>query len=86
MIENLNLWNQSSNINGNETVGCEMLLLLIKPVYEIYGVEERIATLFNSTCIHIMPLINPDGFENSLEGDRGSTKGRDNDNNIDLTR
>ena len=63
-----------------------MLLLLIKPVCEIYGVEERIATLVNSICIHIMPLINPDGFENSLEVDRGSTKGQDNDNNIDFTR
>ena len=63
MIENLNLWNQSSNINGNEGLGCEMLLLLIKSKCEIYGVEERIATLVNSTCIHIIPLINPDGIE-----------------------
>ena len=63
-----------------------MLLLLIKPVCEIYGVEECIATLVNSTCIHNMPLINPEGFENSLEVDRGSTKGQDNDNNIDFTR
>jgi len=78
----LNLWNQSSNINGNEAVRCEMLLLLIKSVNEIYGVEKRIATLVNSTCIHIMPLMNLYGFENSLEGDRGSTKGRDNDNNL----
>ena len=80
----MNLWNHSSNINGNEAVKCEMLLLLIKSVCEICGVEERIATLVNSTCIHIMAIMNPDGFENSLEGNRGSTK--DNDNNIDLTR
>ena len=53
---------------------------------EIYGVVECIAILFDSTCIHIMPLMNPDCFENSLECDRGSTKGWDNDNNIDLTR
>ena len=82
----MNLWNQSSNINGNEAVGCETLLLLIKSMCEIYGVEECIATLVNSTCIHIKPLMNLDGFENSFEGDRGSTKGRDNDNNIDFTR
>ena len=75
ILENLNLWNQSSNIDDNEAIGCEMLLLLIKSVCEIYGVEERIATLVNFTCIHIMPLMNPDGFENSLEGDRGSSKG-----------
>ena len=73
-------------MNGNEAVECEMLLLLIKSVCEIYGVEEGIATLVNSTCIHIMAIMNPDGFENSLEGDRGGTKGQDNDNNIDLTR
>ena len=40
-----------------------MLLLLIESVCDIYGVEERIATLVNSTCIHIIPLINPDGIE-----------------------
>jgi len=51
-------------MNGNEAVECEMLLLLIKSICEIYGVEEGIATLVNSTCIHIMQLMNPDGFEN----------------------
>ena len=86
ILENLNLWNRSSNINDNEVVECEILLLLNKSICEICGVEEGIVTLVNSTCIHIMPLMNQDGFENSLEGNRGSTKGWDNDNNIDLTK
>ena len=72
------------NMHGNEAVGREMLLLLIKSLCESYGVDERITTLVNSTRIHIMPSMNPDGFENSLEGDRGSTKVWDND--VDLTR
>ena len=74
------------NMHGNEAVGREMLLLLIKSLCESYGVDERITTLVNSTRIHIMPSMNPDGFENSHEKDRSSIMGRANDNNIDLNR
>ena len=75
-----------ANMHGNEAVGREMLLLLIKSFCESYGLDERITTLINSTRIHIMPSMNPDGFENSQEGDRNSVRGRENYNRVDLNR
>ena len=75
-----------ANMHGNEAVGREMLLLLIKSFCESYGLDERITTLINSTRIHIMPSMNPDGFENSREGDRNSVRGRENNNGVDLNR
>ena len=75
-----------ANMHGNEAVGREMLLLLIKSFCESYGLDERITTLINSTRIHIMPSMNPDGFENSREGDRNSVRGRENYNRVDLNR
>ena len=61
-------------------------LFLIKSLCESYGLDDRITSLVNSTRIHIMPSMNPDGFENSHEKDRSSIMGRANDNNIDLNR
>ena len=74
------------NMHGNEAVGREMLLLLIKHLLEGYGVDQRITRLVDSTRIHIMPTMNPDGFEMSMEGDRSSIRGRANANNHDLNR
>ena len=61
-------------------------LFLIKSLCESYGLDDRITALVDSTRIHIMPSMNPDGFENSHEKDRSSIMGRANDNNIDLNR
>jgi carboxypeptidase D len=49
-----------ANMHGNEAVGREMLLLLIKHLLEGYGVDERVTSLVNSTRIHILPTMNPD--------------------------
>ena len=74
------------NMHGNEAVGREMLLLLIKYLVENYGSNDRITNLIDSTRIHILPTMNPDGFEVSREGDAMSTVGRRNGNNVDLNR
>ena len=61
-------------MHGNEVVGRELLLLLIKFLCENYGSNKQITEIVNSTRIHIMPTMNPDGYEHSSEGKRVYTK------------
>ncbi|XP_047475155.1 carboxypeptidase D-like isoform X2 [Penaeus chinensis] len=74
------------NMHGNEVVGRETLLLLIQYLLEGYGVNDRVTSLVNDTRIHIMPTMNPDGFEAGNEGDFAGVLGRTNANNRDLNR
>ena len=75
-----------ANMHGNEAVGRQMLIYLIAFLLENYGREERITKLVNSTDIHIMPSMNPDGFYISREGECSGIAGRYNKNNVDLNR
>ncbi|KAK3865556.1 hypothetical protein Pcinc_028850 [Petrolisthes cinctipes] len=74
------------NMHGNEVVSREILLLLTRYLLDGYTTSPRLATLINTTRIHIMPSMNPDGFEHSIYGDRASIVGRSNANQVDLNR
>uniref|UniRef100_A0A672V589 Carboxypeptidase M n=1 Tax=Strigops habroptila TaxID=2489341 RepID=A0A672V589_STRHB len=52
-----------ANMHGDETVGREILLHLIDFLVTSYRRDPVITRLLNNTRIHIMPTMNPDGFE-----------------------
>ncbi|CAH1794552.1 unnamed protein product, partial [Owenia fusiformis] len=81
------------NMHGNEVVGREMLLILaVKLCDEYKNGNTSIRFLIDNTRIHIMPSMNPDGWQLADEKPRdGNGKknwliGRANANNIDLNR
>lgn len=59
-----------ANMHGNEVVGREMLLLLVKYLCENYGKDERVTRLLDTTRVHIMPSMNPDGYEAAAQGNQ----------------
>ncbi|KAK9520795.1 hypothetical protein VZT92_020657 [Zoarces viviparus] len=75
-----------ANMHGNEVVGRELLLNLIEYICRNYGTDPEVTQLVNNTRIHIMPSMNPDGYEVATEGDIAGYKGRNNSNNFDLNR
>ena len=75
-----------ANMHGNEATGRETLLYLIQYLCENYASNIEVQQLVNSTRIHLLPSMNPDGYERSMEGDFHSVVGRYNRNNIDLNR
>ncbi|XP_045685900.1 carboxypeptidase M [Phyllostomus hastatus] len=75
-----------ANMHGDETVGRELLLHLIEYLVTNDGKDPEITSLINSTRIHIMPSMNPDGFEAVKKPDCFYTNGRENGNSYDLNR
>ena len=78
-----------ANMHGDETIGRQLVIYLAEYLLRNYGKDERATRLVNSTDIFIMPSMNPDGFENSDEGEcesKAKYVGRSNENNIDLNR
>ena len=67
-----------STMHGDEPVGTEVMLDLIDRLLNGYGSDTRLTSLVDETEIWIMPLMNPDGWENG--------PARRNANNVDLNR
>uniref|UniRef100_A0A3P8T6M5 Carboxypeptidase D n=1 Tax=Amphiprion percula TaxID=161767 RepID=A0A3P8T6M5_AMPPE len=75
-----------ANMHGNEVVGRELMLNLIEYLCHNYGTDPEVTELVSNTRIHIMPSMNPDGYEVAEEGHNSTYKGRNNSNNFDLNR
>ncbi|KAM5249252.1 carboxypeptidase M isoform 1-T1 [Hipposideros larvatus] len=75
-----------ANMHGDETVGRELLLHLIEYLVTHDGKDLEVTNLINNTRIHIMPSMNPDGFEAVRKPDCFYSNGRENGNFYDLNR
>ena len=71
------------NMHGDEVVGRQMLLHLTEHLLTSYNKNLEITQLINSTRIHILSSLNPDGFEKVRTSGKN---GRRNANSIDLNR
>ncbi|XP_060887146.1 carboxypeptidase Z-like [Labrus mixtus] len=89
------------NMHGNEVLGRQLLIYLAQYLCSEYLLgNERVQTLINTTRIHILPSMNPDGYELAVSGiqdnndadEEGSPRydlwniGRNNAQNVDLNR
>uniref|UniRef100_A0A5K3FA26 Peptidase_M14 domain-containing protein n=1 Tax=Mesocestoides corti TaxID=53468 RepID=A0A5K3FA26_MESCO len=75
------------NMHGNEVVGREMLLRLADYICSQYlNGDDFIVWLVKHTRIHLMPSMNPDGFDIAVKNGNESSSGRENAHNVDLNR
>ncbi|GAB6025144.1 hypothetical protein CHUAL_010567 [Chamberlinius hualienensis] len=74
------------NMHGNEPVGRQLLIYLMQYMVENYGQDSYVTWLMDNTRIHLMPSMNPDGFEMAEEGHCVGAKGRYNARSYDLNR
>ena len=58
------------NMHGNEVVGRELLIMFAEFLLETYSnnSDPEVTWLVENTDIHILPSMNPDGFEESVLG------------------
>lgn len=80
------------NMHGNEVVSREILLHFIEKLLENYNKDDEITRFVDSTRIHIMPSMNPDGYEIAKNSKRDEKDrctglhGRANADGVDLNR
>ena len=78
------------NMHGNEAIGRELLIRLADYLCDSWRAGQRpIVEMLNATNVHIMPSMNPDGFELAYKtkpADRGWLTGRGNAHGVDLNR
>lgn len=78
------------SMHGNEAVGKEVLLNFIKYLAVSYETNSTVRQFLDTTQVHIMPSMNPDGFETAKsstgEGTCSGVVGRYNARNVDLNR
>lgn len=75
-----------ANMHGNEAVGRELMLHLILYLVQNYDTDYYVRWLLDNTRIHVMPSMNPDGFEVASEGTCQGGQGRYNARGFDLNR
>ena len=78
-----------ANMHGNEPVGRELMLALARYLLQNNGRDPRVTSIVEKLDIHIMPSLNPDGFENATKGVCSGYHigtGRHNGNLVDLNR
>lgn len=74
------------NMHGNEVTGRETLLHLIEHLCTEYESDPEVTSIVDNTRLHIMPSMNPDGYDKAILGDAYGVKGRYNAKGIDLNR
>ncbi|XP_050687270.1 carboxypeptidase E-like [Eriocheir sinensis] len=77
-----------ANMHGNEVVGRELLLGLANYLCEGWRSGDKdVFNLLTTTRIHLLPSMNPDGWQLATEtGGRDYLAGRTNNNSVDLNR
>lgn len=75
-----------ANMHGNESIGRELLLQLLVYLVNSYPANKQVKRILDTTYIHLLPSMNPDGFEASTEGTCLRGLGRTNANGYDLNR
>lgn len=75
-----------ANMHGNEAIGRELLLQLLVYLVNASSTNRQVKSLLETAYIHLVPSMNPDGFELSTEGQCAMSKGRANANGYDLNR
>merc|ERR1712183_834153 len=77
-----------ANMHGNEVLGRELLLHLAHHICQAYlEGDKEIQQMVHSTRIHLLPSMNPDGWQKAANiGGKDYLIGRNNANDVDLNR
>lgn len=73
-------------MHGNEVVGREVLIHLLEYMLTNQKRDADVDFIMKNTRLHVMPSMNPDGFERAKVKDCSSINGRTNSNGYDLNR